>query len=130
MSPLTLTAALAMLTLATSSVNADGVLTSAEAQYVPELALLTWGQARAAEGHRALYKVVLDSRPGDSDRFIAFDCVGPQNDQRTVWLRLGETPADTMVVDAQMELVWHAPSKDVVFPGHWEFRLLDAVRVT
>ncbi len=90
---------------------------------------MTWGQARAAEGRRGLYKVVLDSRPGDSDRFIAFDCVGPQNDQRTVWLRLGQTSADTMVVEAELELVWHGPSKDGIFPGQWEYRLRDAVRV-
>ncbi len=118
---------LALLAVASHSA-ADAVRTSAEARYVPELALLGWDQARAAEGRRGLYKVELDSRQGDSDRFIAFDCKGPQADLRTVWLRRGETPAPAMVVEAELRLVWHPRSKDGVFEGCWEFRLLDGVR--
>src|SRR5262245_38507198 len=54
-----------------------------------DFAALTPRQARHLAGKRALFRVVLDSLPGEGAAFVAYDCAGRDDAYRTVRLRGG-----------------------------------------
>jgi hypothetical protein len=89
----------------------------------------THSDAAVAEGHRGLFRIDLDSQPGNTGTHVYYDCASPNDVNRTVWLWPGQVTADTMTVEGTMRLVWHPRSKDGQFAGFWEYRLMDAVRV-
>jgi hypothetical protein len=120
---------LTALLLVASHSPADVLSPSTEAVRVLDLALMSHSDAAAAEGHRGLFRVDLDSRPGDAGTHTVYDCASPNNANRTVWLWPGQNVADTMIVEGTLTLLWRPPSKDGVFAGFWEYRIRDAVRV-
>jgi hypothetical protein len=69
-----------------------------------ELAFLTHKEALELNGRRIVCRVDLDSLPDEHDDHTAYDCAGPDNTYRTVWLRGGEDAEDTMTVEATLRL--------------------------
>ncbi len=122
------TAAVVML-LVLGTAPAEGPSPSQDARHAPALARLTLAEARALEGRRGLWTVEPESQPGEHEGRVGYDCVGPQEDLRTVWLFPGQSVRPVTVVEGVLRLVWHGPSKDGVFPGFWEMRVTDAVVV-
>jgi hypothetical protein len=81
MRALTVLSLAAVLMLASQS-PADAPSPSAEAVHVLDLALMSHSDAVAAEGHQGLFRVDLDSRPGDGGTHTVYDCASPQRCQR------------------------------------------------
>jgi hypothetical protein len=77
-------------------------------------------------GQRARSRVELESRPGDTGGFIVFDCVSPDDVNRTVWPVPGQEAKDSMVVEGVFRLLWRGPGNG--FAGYWEYRLEGAMR--
>jgi hypothetical protein len=69
--------------LFTPPIPADAPRPSAAALRVLDLALMSHSDAVAAEGHRGLFRVDLDSRPGDGGEHIVYDCASPTDANRT-----------------------------------------------
>jgi hypothetical protein len=122
-------AAICAVLLVSSHSPADVPSPSTEAVHVLDLALLSHNAAAVAEGHRGLFRIDLDSQPGDVGSHVVYDCASPYDVNRTVWLWPGQPVADTMTVEGTLRLVWHPRSKDGQFAGFWEYRLMDAVKV-
>jgi hypothetical protein len=89
------------------------------------LADLTPAEARRLEGKRARFRVVLDSLEDFATH--SWDCQAPAGMHATVFLRLGQEPADAMTVEAKLWVIEFPPG--LGFPPLREYRLLDAVRV-
>jgi hypothetical protein len=64
--------------------------------------------------------------PGDAGGAVVYDCVSPDDVNRTVWLIPGQEAKDVMVVEGVFRLLWRAPGSG--FPGFWECRVEGAVR--
>src|SRR5262249_10509481 len=89
------------------------------------LAGLTPAEARCLEGQRARFRVVLDSLEDGVTH--SFDCRAPDGVHASVYLRLGQEPADGMTVEARLWVIEFPPG--LGFPPLREYRLVDAVRV-
>jgi hypothetical protein len=57
---------------------------------------------------------------------VVFECVSPDDVNRTVWLVAGQEAKDSMDVEGVFRLLWRAPGNG--FPGYWEYRVDGAVR--
>ena len=89
------------------------------------LADLTLAEARRLEGKRARFRVVLGSLEDVATH--SFDCVAPDGTHASVYLRLGQEAAASMVVEGRLWVIDHAPG--LGFPPWRECRVVDAVRV-
>jgi hypothetical protein len=112
-----LLAVIGAIILTASHSPADAPSLSTQAVRVLDLALMSHSAVVAEEGHRGLFRVDLESRPGDAGTHVFYDCASPNDVNRTVWLWSGQTIADTMIVEATLTLVWHSRSKDGQFAG-------------
>jgi hypothetical protein len=70
-----------------------------EAVTVHDLAALTFHEAQALQGHPARFAVVMDSGPELVADYLAFDCVFPVGESRTVYLLPGQVPTERMTVE-------------------------------
>jgi hypothetical protein len=55
-----------------------------------DLTSLSPSAAHDQDGQRALYRITLDSLPGDAGTHTVHDCVSPDAVNRTVWLVPGQ----------------------------------------
>jgi hypothetical protein len=91
-----------------------------------DLATLSHRDAQRLDGCRVRFRVELESRPGDGGGAVAYDCVSPDDANRTVWLVPGQQVSDVMTVEGVFRLLWRRPGNG--FPGYWEYRVEGAVR--
>jgi hypothetical protein len=71
-------------------------------------------------------RVELESRPGDADGRIVYDCVPPDDVNRTLWLIPGQEAKDSMDVEGVFRWLWRPAGNG--FPGYGEYRVEDAAR--
>jgi hypothetical protein len=90
------------------------------------LATLTHRQAQQLDGRQVRVRVELESLPGDADGPIVYDCVSPDDVNRTVWLVPGHEAKDSMDVEGVFRLLWRLPGNG--FSGFWEYRVEGAFR--
>jgi hypothetical protein len=93
-----------------------------------DLATLTHRQAQQLDGRRVRIRVELESEPGDTGVAIGYDRASPDDVNRTVWLVPGQRVKDVMDVEGVFRLLWRGPGNG--FPGFWEYRVEDAVRLS
>src|SRR4051794_29617990 len=74
-----------------------------------DLATLSHREAQRLDGQRVLVRVELESLPGDANGPIVYDCVSPDDANRTVWLVPGQEAKDGMVVEGVFRLLWRQP---------------------
>jgi hypothetical protein len=86
-----------------------------------DLALLTHGQAQQLDGRRVRIRVDLESEPGDVGGAVGYDCVSPDDVNRTVWLIPRQQVKDVMEVEGVFRLLWRPPGNG--FAGYWEYRV-------
>jgi hypothetical protein len=91
-----------------------------------DLAALSPADAFHLDGRRGLFRISLDSLPGEYDGFILYDCRSPDAVFRAVRLYPGQEVDDEMVVEATLHLVRHPAWGP--FPALVEYRLTQAVR--
>jgi hypothetical protein len=91
-----------------------------------DLAALSTADAFRLDGRRGLFRISLDSLPGEYNGFILYDCRSPDAVFRTVRLYPGQEVDDAMVVEATLHIVRHPASGP--FPALVEYRLTRAVR--
>jgi hypothetical protein len=91
-----------------------------------DLTTLNHRQAQQLDGRRVRVRVELESLPGDAGGPIVYDCVSPDDVNRTVWLVAGQEAKDSVVVKGVFRLLWGQPANG--FPGFWEYRVEGAVR--
>src|SRR5262245_30913062 len=111
--------------LALSPVGDAGPSPGAKAR-LHDLAALSDADALRLDGRRGLFRISLDSLPGESDGFILYDCRSPDAVFRAVRLYPGQEVDDEMVVEAALHIVRHPASGP--FPALVEYRLTRAVR--
>jgi hypothetical protein len=92
---------------------------------VCDLATLTPAQASRLTGKRAIFRITLDSLPGEWDGFTEYDCKSPDAVERTICLYRSQDVEDEMVVEATLQLLRHDPAPG--FAGFVEYRLVRAV---
>jgi hypothetical protein len=90
------------------------------------LATLSHRQAQQLDGRRVRIRVNLESEPGDASGSIVYDCLSPDDVNRTVWLIPRQEVKEVMEVDGVFRLLWRGPGNS--FPGYWEYRVERAVR--
>jgi hypothetical protein len=91
-----------------------------------DLAALSGADAFRFDGRRGLFRISLDSLPGEYDGFILYDCRSPDAVFRAVRLHPGQEIDDDMLVEATLHVVRHPASG--AFPALIEYRLTQAVR--
>jgi hypothetical protein len=91
-----------------------------------DLATLSHRQAGQLDGRRVRIRVDLDSLPGDAGGAVVYDCLSPDDVNRTVWLVPGQEARDVTVVEGVFRLLWRLPGNG--FAGYWEYRVEGAVR--
>jgi hypothetical protein len=99
---------------------------------VYDLATLTEAEARRLEGRRALFRILLDSEPGERGRFVWYDCVSPDAVYSSVSLYPGEAVEGTATVAAVFRRIVHPPTVGAdgsALDGLTEYRLTQAVAV-
>jgi hypothetical protein len=74
-----------------------------------DLATLTHRQAQQLDGRRVRVRVELEFLPGDAGGPIVYDCVSPDDANRTVWLVPGQVAKDSMDVEGVFRLPWRQP---------------------
>ena len=68
----------------------------------------------------------LNSRLGDAGGAVVYDCLSPDDVNRTVLLVTGQGAKDVMVVEVEFPLLWRVPGNG--FPGFWAYRVKGAMR--
>jgi hypothetical protein len=90
-----------------------------------DLATLSHRDAQRLDGQGVRVRVDLESRPGDTGGAVVYDCVSPDDVNRTVWLVPGQEARDVMDVEGVFRLLWRGPGNG--FPGFWEFHIDNGV---
>lgn len=83
---------------------------------VYDLAQLTEADAVRLQGRPEQFLVELDALPDEYEGWTVYDCAGPGDELRSLWLAQDEEPAERMVVKATLRLIRHKPA-----PGFPEF---------
>ena len=105
--------------------------TPAADQTVYDFALLNPSAAAALHGKTARFRVVLDSSADRRLGRVCYDCVTPDDRERTVYFRPGQGEENEMVVEARFMVLYHPArqaSDGTAFEDFAEYRLMDAVR--
>jgi hypothetical protein len=114
----------ALLLLLFIPADVPGTPTAVERSF--DLALLTHRQAQRLDGQRVRIRVDMESLPGDASAAVVYDCVSPDDVNRTIWLIPGQQAKDNMDVEGVFRLLWPQPGNG--FAGYGEYRLKGAVR--
>jgi hypothetical protein len=107
-------------------VPADVPGTPTAVEWSLDRATLSHRDAQRLDGQRVRVRVDLESRPGDADGAVVYDCISPDDVNRTVWLIPGQEAKDSMIVERVFRLLWRQPGNG--FAGYWEYRVEGAVR--
>ena len=78
---------------------------SAVVEQTYDLALLSHRQAQRLDGRRVRIRVDLESLPEDMGGAVVYDCVSPDDANRTVWLVPGQQSKDVMDVEGVFRLL-------------------------
>jgi len=80
-----------------------------ETVQVRDLASLTAQEAERLDGRLALFRVVLHNSTEEADELVSYECAGPAEDEvhRTLWLPGDHEIADTLTVEAVLQIINH-----------------------
>src|SRR5262249_34898589 len=93
---------------------------AAVVEQTDDLALLSHRQAQRLDGRRVRIRVDLESLPEDTGAAVVYDCVSPDDANRTVWLVPGQPVKDVMEVEGVFRLLWRAPGNGYArYWGYW-----------
>jgi len=101
--------------------------TAAEVVRTHTFATLTEAQARQVQGRHSRFLVELTSAPAEHEGQVLYDCAGPADLHRTVWLSgmaEGDELPELLTVEAVLVVIRHQERGG--FPGFTELRLTGA----